>query len=57
MDEHVPLAALHAPRHEYDGYADLLEDYYAKGWTDGLPVVPPTPALVARIPGGGPAGA
>ena len=30
-------AALQAPRHEYDDYADLLEDYYARGWTDGLP--------------------
>jgi hypothetical protein len=30
----------------YRGYADLLEDYYERGWTDGLPVVPPTPELV-----------
>ena len=26
---------------------DLVEYYYAAGWTDGLPVVPPTPAKVA----------
>jgi hypothetical protein len=37
---------LQAPRHEYRDYADLLEDYYERGWTDGLPVVPPTPELV-----------
>jgi len=37
---------LQAPRHEYRDYADLLEDYYERGWTDGLPVVPPTPDLV-----------
>lgn len=48
MDERAPdpVAALRASRREYDGYGDLLEDYFAQGWTDGLPVVPPTPALV-----------
>ena len=25
---------------------DLIEYYFAQGWTDGLPVVPPTPAKV-----------
>src|SRR5712691_5912810 len=25
---------------------DLVEWYFAQGWTDGLPVVPPTPAAV-----------
>jgi hypothetical protein len=28
---------------------DLVEWYYERGWTDGLPVVPPTPAKVAAI--------
>ena len=27
--------------------ADLIELYYERGWTDGLPVVPPTPDKVA----------
>jgi hypothetical protein len=40
---------LTAPRHQYDDYDALLEDYYEKGWTDGLPVVPPTPEKVERF--------
>lgn len=40
---------LHATQHEYDSYDALLEDYYARGWTDGLPVVPPTPNKVAAF--------
>jgi hypothetical protein len=41
------VTSLRAPRHEYRDYAELLDDYDARGWTDGLPVVPPTPELVA----------
>ena len=37
--------------------ADLIEQYFERGWTDGLPVAPPTPesvaAMVAAL-GGGP---
>ena len=33
---------------EPDLHADAIESLYARGVTDGLPVVPPTPALVAR---------
>jgi hypothetical protein len=40
---------LAAPRHQYDDYDALLDDYYDKGWTDGLPVVPPTPEKVERF--------
>src|SRR5690242_3291862 len=29
--------------------ADLVEWYYAQGWTDGLPVVPPTRDKVAAM--------
>ena len=43
------MSTLHAPAHEYRDYAELLEDYYARGWTDGLPVVPPTPEAVAQF--------
>ncbi|RKU19526.1 hypothetical protein C6503_07570 [Candidatus Poribacteria bacterium] len=32
-----------------DETEDLIEVCYEKGWTDGLPVVPPTPARVERI--------
>ena len=28
---------------------DLIEYYFEQGWTDGLPVVPPTPELVAAM--------
>jgi hypothetical protein len=32
--------------------ADELEEMFERGWTDGLPVVPPTPARVAAMLGG-----
>ena len=28
---------------------DLIEWYFEQGWTDGLPVVPPTPEAVAAM--------
>jgi hypothetical protein len=40
------VSTLHAPGREYADYATLLDDYHERGWTDGLPVVPPTPELV-----------
>jgi hypothetical protein len=30
------------PYSEIEELQDLIEVYYEKGWTDGLPVVPPT---------------
>ncbi|HXJ81969.1 MAG TPA: hypothetical protein VMS64_25195 [Candidatus Methylomirabilis sp.] len=33
--------------------AELIEAYYARGWTDGLPVVPPTEKSVAEMLAGG----
>ena len=30
-------------------HIDLVEWYFQQGWTDGLPVVPPTPATVAAM--------
>ncbi|MCY3890912.1 MAG: hypothetical protein OXG50_13585, partial [bacterium] len=36
-----------ATQHSYDSYEALVEDYFEKGWTDGLPIVPPTPEMVA----------
>ena len=35
-----------ARRHEIDESAGAIEECYRLGWTDGLPVVPPTPARV-----------
>jgi hypothetical protein len=41
--------SLAAPRHEYADPDDLAEDYHARGWTDGLPIVAPTPERVERF--------
>jgi hypothetical protein len=40
---------LAAPSHEYADEAALLEDYFAQGWTDGLPIVAPTPQRVEQF--------
>jgi hypothetical protein len=40
---------LQASQHEYGSQDELLEDYFERGWTDGLPVVPPTPDKVAAF--------
>lgn len=37
---------LHARRDEWDDADAYLEDAFARGWTDGLPVVPATPEKV-----------
>ena len=42
----MSISALGADRHEYGSYGELLEDYYERGWTDGLPIVAPTPESV-----------
>ncbi|MDX2155781.1 MAG: hypothetical protein SFW09_04645 [Hyphomicrobiaceae bacterium] len=33
--------------YDVDGFAAVQELYHANGWTDGLPIVPPTPDAVA----------
>lgn len=37
---------LTATTHEYRSYEQLLWEFHGKGWTDGLPVTPPTHELV-----------
>jgi hypothetical protein len=37
---------MNATAYEYSTYEELVEDYFERGWTDGLPIVPPTPARV-----------
>jgi hypothetical protein len=32
-----------AAEHELPGWREAIEEYYSRGWTDGLPVVPATP--------------
>ena len=39
----------HATQLEIDETEDLIEACYENGWTDGLPVVPPTPERVERM--------
>ena len=41
---------LHEP--QVEAGLDELEDMFERGWTDGLPVVPPTPERVERMLGG-----
>ena len=33
----------------FDDWNAVVEDYMARGWTDGLPIIPPTPDLVAEF--------
>jgi hypothetical protein len=42
----MPLTELQSTRYEVSDAVAAIEFYYAKGWTDGLPVVPPTPASI-----------
>jgi hypothetical protein len=37
---------LKAARESYQSYDALLQGYHERGWTDGLPIVPPTPDRV-----------
>ncbi|WP_419919363.1 hypothetical protein [Candidatus Poriferisocius sp.] len=38
-----------ATQHGYETHDDLVEDYHRRGWTDGLPIVAPTPGKVAAF--------
>ena len=40
---------LTSKRLTFDGDAEAVESYLERGWTDGLPVVPPTPERVSRF--------
>src|SRR5438067_12566529 len=42
-------AALHETALRVPRGTDLVERYFAQGWTDGLPVVPPTAETVAAM--------
>ena len=39
----------HSTQLKIDATEDLIEVCYENGWTDGLPIVPPTPARVERM--------
>jgi len=40
------LSELRSQIIELPDHLAVIEDYYRRGWTDGLPIVPPTPELV-----------
>ena len=42
-------ATLTSKRHQVQDVADAIEFCFAQGWTDGLPVVPPTPGRVSAM--------
>jgi len=44
---------LQAARLTHPDHASAVEDYYRRGWTDGLPVIPPEPTMVAAFPDSG----
>ena len=43
------LEPLSAERYDVDSFEAAVELYHAKGWTDGLPIIPPTEERVARF--------
>ena len=38
---------LSSERIEFDSWSEVVEGFMERGWTDGLPIVPPTPELVS----------
>lgn len=42
-------ADLQSTRYEVSDTVEAIEFYYSKGWTDGLPVVPPTEASIRAM--------
>ena len=45
----MPQTELQSTRYEVSDTAEAIEFYYAKGWTDGLPVVPPTEGSIRAM--------
>ncbi len=43
------MGTVQAPQHEYLDVDALVDDYHERGWTDGLPIVAPTPEKVERF--------
>ena len=40
-------AQLSSNQIQFDDWNQVVEDYMDRGWTDGLPIIPPTPELVS----------
>jgi hypothetical protein len=45
----MPPTALQSTRYEVSDTVEAIEFYYSKGWTDGLPVVPPTESSIRAM--------
>jgi hypothetical protein len=45
----MPAGRLQSKRYPVAEPEEAVEFYFRQGWTDGLPIVPPTPARVERI--------
>ena len=45
----MPPTELQSTRYEVSDTVEAIELYYAKGWTDGLPVVPPTEGSIRAM--------
>ncbi len=43
------MASLTSRRYEVENLQDAIELYYRRGWTDGLPVIPPTEERVLEF--------
>lgn len=41
--------AAQSPKYEVSDTAEAIEFYYSKGWTDGLPVIPPTEGSIRAL--------
>ena len=46
---HMTTSDLRAARHDLPTTMDAIEECYRRGWTDGLPVVPPTDTKVVAM--------
>ena len=51
-EESSAEAPSETPAYSYDDDAAAIDDFFERGFTDGLPVIPPTPERVAAMLGG-----
>jgi len=45
----MPSETLHSKRYDLPNTSEAIEFYFAKGWTDGLPIVPPTEGAIRAM--------
>jgi hypothetical protein len=49
MERRMSTQPLTSKRYEFDDAVEAMEFYFSQGWTDGLPVVPPTADRVGQF--------